>query len=360
MRQRQFVFLIVMVAVAANALGYVLFRARRPPPPPPPPSNTTLAVTPAPKTPEDAERETRGRTLREAGYQALLEGDYDKALIQLTEARSNLAEKSSVDDLLRVTEQLRAKTQAQTRGAAPEERSDVDAKENPRQPKGKPARRATPARGTEREVIHPEASRTESPRVIKAEPVTTASPPATPTGLLLVTSTPRGLLVHVDGVAMDLTPMRSSVSAGSHRVALYDGDRKLFETPIEVTVSQPTTVVKDLTFELAAPGVATVAPERGPVPEPTPPPPAPDRQPVATPVAPPSSSGSGKGGLEITSPGLYAEVWVNGRPYGFPPAKVEDLPAGSAEVEIRINGVVKRAKTVNVEAGKVTAVKITR
>ncbi len=353
MRQRQLIFLIVVVAIVANALGYALFRSRRPSSPPAAPP---AAVAPTPKPPEDAEREKRGQAQRQAGYQSLLEGDYDKALIQLTEARSNLADKNSVDDLLRITEQLRAKALAQGPSVAPsagavappEDRADTDAREGSHAAKAKPARRPPPP-------VHAEAARPEPARVAKAEPAPSAATPVTVTGLLLVTSTPRGLLVHVDGAATDLTPMRSSVSAGVHRVALYDGDRKLFETLVEVIANRPTTVVKDLTQELAPPAVT--APEPAPTAKPSAPPPVAAQQPVTVAAQVASST---KGGLEITSPGLYAEVWVNGRPYGFPPAKVEGLPAGSADVEIRINGVVKRARTVNVEAGKVTAVKITR
>jgi len=49
-------------------------------------------------------------------------------------------------------------------------------------------------------------------------------------GLLLVTTTPRGLLVQVDDVPVDLTPTRASLRVGSHHVALFDGNRKIYET----------------------------------------------------------------------------------------------------------------------------------
>lgn len=368
MRQRQLIFLLVVVALAANAIGYLVFRARR--------------VTPASERPSltaeravDGDREQRGQAQRQAGYQALLEGDYDKALIQLTEAKANLADKSSVEDLLRITDQLRAKAQARALSPAPASLA-ATAEVAPAPPpeaeadqvreltvevrpaaKPRPARRAPPPRVAE--ATHAEPTRPEPSRASRSEPVS-PSPPAEVKGLLLVTSNPRGLLVHVDGVAADLTPMRSSVIAGIHRVALYDGDRKLFETLVDVTESRPTTVVRDLSQELS-PSPPSPAPTSTPAPTSAPVTPgaATAREPVA--AAPPRSAApEGRGGLEITSPGLYAEIWVNGRPYGFPPATVRELPAGNAEVEVRINGVVKRARTVTVEPGRVTAVKITK
>jgi len=360
MRQRQLIFLLVVVALAANAIGYLVFRASRVAPASGPPSHTAERAVDG-----DRDREQRGQAQRQAGYQALLEGDYDKALIQLTEAKANLADKSSVEDLLRITDQLRAKAQARASSQAPapapppeadqERESSVEARPAA---KPKPARRAPPPRVTE--ATHGEPTRPEPSRATRPEPAS-PSPSAEVKGLLLVTSNPRGLLVHVDGVAADLTPMRSSVTTGLHRVALYDGDRKLFETLVDVTEGRPTTVVRDLSQELspapsappAAPASAPVTPSAAATREPTPTP-----TPVATP--PKGAAPGGRGGLEITSPGLYAEIWVNGRPYGFPPATVRELPAGDAEVEVRINGVVKRARTVTVEPGRVTAVKITK
>lgn len=370
MRQRQLIFLLVVVALAANAIGYLVFRSRRVAPASEPPSFAAERAV-------DGDREQRGRAQRQAGYQALLEGDYDKALIQLTEAKANLADKGSVEDLLRITDQLRAKAQARASSQAPapptataevapsqppeaeadqERESSVEARPAA---KPKPARRAPPPRVTE--ATRAEPTRPEPSRATRPEPASPSpSPPAEIKGLLLVTSNPRGLLVHVDGVAADLTPMRSAVTTGLHRVALYDGDRKLFETLVDVTEGRPTTVVRDLSQELSpAPPVPT-APSSAPATAPVTPSAAATREPVPAATPPKSAAPEGRGGLEITSPGLYAEIWVNGRPYGFPPATVRELPAGDAEVEVRINGVVKRARTVTVEPGRVTAVKITK
>ncbi|NVI99484.1 PEGA domain-containing protein, partial [Myxococcus sp. AM009] len=67
---------------------------------------------------------------------------------------------------------------------------------------------------------------------------------------------------------------------------------------------------------------------------------------------------TGKGRLDVTSPGLYGEVWINSRPYGFPPLVAQGLPAGPARLEVRVNGVVKRKLTVDVVADQSTAVRI--
>ncbi|MFP2929951.1 PEGA domain-containing protein, partial [Pyxidicoccus sp. 3LG] len=86
------------------------------------------------------------------------------------------------------------------------------------------------------------------------------------------------------------------------------------------------------------------------------PPPAPRPEPVATAVAP--AAVAQKGDLDVTSPSLYGEVWINNRPYGFPPIKALGLPAGTARVEVRVNGVVKRKMNVEVEPGRLTAVRV--
>ncbi len=67
---------------------------------------------------------------------------------------------------------------------------------------------------------------------------------------------------------------------------------------------------------------------------------------------------TGTGGLEITTPGLYGEIWVNNRPAGMPPAVVDELAPGMARIEVRVNGSVKRAMSVMVEAGQRTGVEV--
>jgi hypothetical protein len=66
----------------------------------------------------------------------------------------------------------------------------------------------------------------------------------------------------------------------------------------------------------------------------------------------------GKGDVEITSPGLYGEVWINNKPYGFPPVTATGLPAGQARVEVRVNGQVKKRMNVEVAPGRLSSFRV--
>jgi hypothetical protein len=193
---------------------------------------------------------------------------------------------------------------------------------------------------------------------VESTPLPPPAPPAS--GLLIVSTTPRGLLVHVDEAAIDLTPMRMKVKPGSHRVALFDGDRKVYEATVDVKDGGTATLVKDLPVEMA---VEMAPPREAP---PPPPPPAPRAEPPRTIAArvpasaprsrpalvpPPATAPADTALLQITSPGLYGVVWINGRPRGYPPLEVDDV-TGTAKIEIRVNGIAKRAKTVEVAAGR--------
>jgi hypothetical protein len=193
--------------------------------------------------------------------------------------------------------------------------------------------------------------------------------------LLIVTTTPRGLLVQVDDSPVDLTPMRTRVRPGTHRIALLDGDRKVYETTVDVREGATATLLKDL----AGPEPAAEAP-RAPVPSSSTPAPTPvsvqrpeaPRVAVPPPVEvavsrpaglvaspPPPPAVSGSGALSITSPGLYGVVWINGRARGYPPLEVRNVPVGPVKVEVRVNGVEKRASTVVVRPDSITNVKLT-
>ncbi len=298
---------------------------------------------------EDPDLEARAIARRSAGLAALDAGEYEKALIDFTEARSLLGDKANVTELLRVTEDLRAKRD-RAPSAAPPRPTHVAAAPSPPPPRP-PMRPAVGRRLAVRETPIPVVEVTPPP-----------PPPAAPAGgLLIVSTTPRGLLVHVDDSAVDLSPMRTKVKPGSHRVALFDGDRKVYEATVEVKEGGTATLVKDLPAETAA---ETQAPREMPAPPPAPPvaraetprtvalrtsTPAPRPRPAPE-VSP--SSGEDTGTLQITSPGLYGVVWVNGRPRGYPPLEVSELASGPAKVEVRVNGIEKRTATVVVAPGR--------
>ncbi|MES1205574.1 MAG: PEGA domain-containing protein, partial [Pseudomonadota bacterium] len=203
-----------------------------------------------------------------------------------------------------------------------------------------------------------------------------APAPAPAGGLLIVSTTPRSLLVQVDETPIDLTPMRTKVKAGTHRIALLDGDRRVYETTVDVKEGGTATLLKDLSRELQAEAPAE-SPRTTPPSSPTPSVAAREespRQVVAAPrpsdaapnaiVAAPAErkasapAAASSGALQITSPGLYGVVWINGRPRGYPPLEVRDLPIGPAKIEVRVNGVEKRSSTVVVAPGLTTAVKL--
>ncbi|WP_375760868.1 PEGA domain-containing protein [Corallococcus exercitus] len=351
--QKTWVAVILLGAVAVNAGAYWVVRSRKAAQPEPvatrPPVPTPDVLPPPPVAPpsEDANAGLV-RALRASGLAALEDRDYDRAVAQFTEAlklRPNDKD-SDLARLLGIATDLRSRDQSRT-AQAPTARE-------PSPPRAPPRTRA---------------AKLAAARAAREQQAAQAAPQEEAKGgLLLVTSTPPGLVVMVDGKALDLTPARLQVSAGTHRVVLAQGDRRLYEETVEVDGDSVRSLNRDLTAELtpsapkpaavpvvavvpASPAGASAAPVGGPAantPEPTvPPEPSVAKAAVAQ-----------RGDLEVTSPGLYGEVWINGRPYGFPPISAQALPSGPARVEVRVNGEVKRRMTVEVEPGRSTRVRV--
>jgi hypothetical protein len=385
MTKRQLLIGIPVIVLLANGIGYLLVNGNRSSAPP---------AASAPGTPsagsvvtegitrgtgpagqpsaemqaaEEKKREETALGRRAAGLAALEAGDYDKALIQFTEARALLGDKAHVAELLRVTQDLRSRPPSPAR-------SRVGAIPSPPPTPSAPYRAAARGLWARRTVAvkddpgpGPAGSPGEGP------------PPASPSGLLIVTTTPRGLLVQVDDNPVDLTPMRTRVKPGTHRIALLDGDRKVYETTVDVRDGATATLLKDL----AGPAEPAAEAPRAPVPSSsttvsTPisgqrpeaprvavPPPVevavsrPAGLVASPPPPPPTAAPPESGGLSISSPGLYGVVWINGRARGYPPLEVRNVPAGPVKVEVRVNGVEKRASTVVVRPGSTTNVKLT-
>lgn len=371
MKQKTWIVVILLGAIAINAVAYVLVRGNRAPasveaPPrvagssssvaPPLVAPPTAAPAPAEEAAKAAAEEEANaglaRARRAAGLAALEDRDYNKAVAEFTQALSLRKDKGDLVELLRIASDL------QTRGQAKEH-------DAPAKPQPEPTVTARPTAKTRpvRVALRTKPTKEEPPEVAE-----TAR-----NGLLLVTSTPPGLVVMVDGKAVDLTPARVSLRVGAHRVALAQGDRRLFEDTVDVEADAVRSLNRDLTAELAPPS-APPAPARS-SPEPTAVPAvASSAQSTpgstvtasatsATRAEPPAPSAarpadSGKGDLDVTSPSIYGEVWINNRPYGFPPISARDLPAGQARVEIRVNGEVKRRMTVEVEPGRRASVRV--
>jgi len=316
--------LILLVAVAGNGVAYVVWHRTRPPKVQPPPALATPAPT---EDPNDG----LARARRAAGLAALERHDYDKATAEFSEALRLRKEEGDLRALLAIADDLRAREAE--RAAQP----------------AKPLEPGAPA-----SIKPPPSRRKGAPLAARAEPLPPPALEAPRNGLLLVTSTPPGMVVMVDGKPMELTPARLSVPPGIHQVTLALGARRLLEEMVEIGEDD----VRTINHEMKA-GPAAIAAA------PTPPPPAPTpaSQPAATDPTglpavshPPTSSTTGD--LEIASPALYGEIWINDRPYGFPPVTARGLPAGKARLEVRVQGAVKRRMTVEVEPGRSTPVRV--
>ncbi len=376
MKQKQLIAAVVGVVVAVNLIAFLVVKKGKAPEPPRP------APTPSTTSADPSADELQGRARRAAGLAALESGDYDRALINFTEAKALLGADAKVDEMLKITQDLR--TRAITKKAsdpAPVEPAKVavpaavvappprPAAPEPKSPAPhappRPTTVAKAERAVERAPDRPDRS-TDKP---EPRPTEAPAPASSGTGMLLVSTTPRGLVVRVDGTATDLTPMRAPVKVGLHKVALYDGDRKLYEATVDVTEGQAATVLKDLSVEFAqltpSNSGSAAAPVEPPKPETKPDPePRPAERPTVVAAVTPSDRPGGPpedtqtGGLQLTAPGLYGEIWINGRSYGFAPVTVEGLKPGSVKVDVRVNGAIKRSTVAQVEAGQVKAIKV--
>ncbi|MHA7632830.1 PEGA domain-containing protein [Corallococcus sp. M7] len=345
--QKTWVAVILLGTVAVNAGAYLMVRSRKaaqPEPvatrlPSPPP-----VVSPSSSAPPPSEDANAGviRALRASGLAALEDRDYERAVAQFTEALKLRPDDKDSDltRLLGIATDLRSREQSKT-AHAPTSREPAPSRAPPRTRAAKLAA----ARAAREQQATPAAAQEEARG-----------------GLLLVTSTPPGLVVMVDGRAVDLTPARLPVSAGAHRVVLAQGDRRLYEETVEVDADSVRSLNRDLSAELTPsapkPAVAAVVPASPPAADG---PAAAPRDPEPTKPPEPSVAKAAvaqRGDLEVTSPGLYGEVWINGRPYGFPPISAQALPSGPAKVEVRVNGEVKRRMTVEVEPGRSTRVRV--
>ena len=128
-----------------------------------------------------------------------------------------------------------------------------------------------------------------------------------------------------------------------------DEDPELLVATAEDPVGAETDVIEEpepaATAEVVAP----------PVVAPTPPPPAPvEMTPAPRPVAPTTTPRRQRryGELEVLSPNVVGDVYINGARIGLAPRVVPRVPVGRALVEIRVQGQTRRSKTVRVTEGE--------
>lgn len=211
---------IAFFVVAANALGYVVYRAQhRPPievgatPPAPAVAAPVAPASPAPSPSDDPVKEL-AREQRDRGIQALRNGAYGEARTALEAAAKLDPSLTEVTTLLELVDKLSAKV---ADGERAQERVAERAPERERTPE------RTPERPSERDRAAARASRSE--------------PPAAP-GVLLVTTTPPRLLVKIDGQGVELSPARLELTPGRHLVEIVQGGRVVLERSIELAAGQ--------------------------------------------------------------------------------------------------------------------------
>ncbi|MBI3182957.1 MAG: PEGA domain-containing protein [Myxococcales bacterium] len=337
--------------VLANAIGYRIYRAGRSDPKAT--AKPTQPAEPPPPAPTESEL---ARAHRVAGLAALERGEYARAVRELGLANRMGGSGGDTAELMRIAKELEDRDRRQ----AAEDAQRANALRAAGPPRPKPVARTDSAE--RRRALR--RSEREEPQARAVEPED--SPP--PRGLVLVTSTPQGLVVQLDGAEVDLTPARLPVDPGTHQVALLRGEKKLAERRVQVAPGGVIAVDADVSA-LIAPRASSAPPEREEprrTPEPATVEPADPPEPATVEPADPPEPAEGRppkpapptpvGQVYVVSPEIYGEVFINGVRYGRPPLLAKEVPAGPAQVEIRVNGTTRRSIGVQVAPeGRVTA-----
>lgn len=382
----------IVAVLLVNVIGVAVFRANRKP--------KTTAFNSA-----SVREDPVGRAQRGAAVSAIESGNYDKAVTLLTEILKTGTGVGDEAELLRIAKDLQDRMLERQRDTKPEA------------PAAAPAVAKQGAKGTELKAPEPDPRVAEVAKVDPPPPELKVDPPSMPkltavaqpapvvapnaplatnppkkparvasaraerveriekvpekpetkpepeVGQLLVFSVPAQLTVMIDdepGYAP--TPARiRDVPVGAHVVSVHKDGTKLDQRTVTIERGAVATLDFDVQRLLTPKPVAVVVPEE-PKPEPKV---EPKIEPkvelkVTEPVKAAEPNLGGLGGLLVESPGLYGEIWVNDRPYGFPPARVASLKSGEARIEVRVNGEVKRSKTVTVIANTFTEVRVGR
>lgn len=300
-RSRKAIALAIGISfLGLNAIAALIVRSMRAEPAPPP---APVVSAPA-QTPDPA------REHRLAGLDAMDRGDYEAAVRSLTDAVRAGDDSPELLRLLGIAQELRR----------------------------------------ERAIVAPDAQREEI-----RELVTTVR--ARPE----VVSRPRSTVARVeprdprrDESRRD-EPVRFELGGTTNEAAMNE-EPVVAESPPVVAPSLPSTgspapssplppVVDLLPPVVSARTSATFAPS--PIPSPPPVAPAPTTRPTG-----PAPSPRRFGEVEVQSPNVFGDVWVNGRNYGPAPRVVREIPVGSARVEIRVGDTVRRTRTVAVTEGQ--------
>ena len=360
MKKRTLIILIPSLALLANGTAYFIVRSARTRTVQPattggPASGRTSTVVAepaaAPSAPSrPAESSELVQRRRAVALAALEGGEYGKALANFEAVKEMGGADAHLDELIRVTEELLDNSTAKEHP-----RTQVSRAEAPRpRPRAEPTRRSAAREPSSTAEVSPQPA------------------PSPATGTLIVTTTPRGLLVRLDDSPLDLTPMRAAVKPGSHRIALSTAMTRCTRPPswcvkprsrrcrrtsrrswsrTRMQARRRRRVPSRWRFSLRL--SATTSKKH---------------RPLSLLLLRFGHRQAPRGVLRSrldrhehgdagdSFPGLYGVVWINGRPRGYPPLEVTDLPAGPAKVEVRVNGIEKRSSTVVVEREKKVSV----
>lgn len=288
---------------------------------------------------------------RRRGLEALADKDYERARREFAGAINHGGASADLVDLLRLATELEAAAAAKVVIAAPLVDDKVEKAAVSQPPKDVKTELPAPVRRKSDPITRREprkvAAKTK-PADTTTDLVTTPQPPVPvevpkppvveekpKLGDLIVTSTPPKLRVRVDGAMMGETMLRVPLEIGTHRVEVLKDDRVVrAET---VTIRE-----QDQTFVYVEAPAPIVAPERPPVPS----------QPPAT--KPPIARSTALGELEVMSPNVVGEIYVDGVAHGWAPRVIKNVPVGRVHVEIRVDGVTRRSKHVSVQPSKRT------
>jgi hypothetical protein len=161
---------------------------------------------------------------------------------------------------------------------------------------------------------------------------TTASP-----GTLLVTSTPGGAMVILDGVFRGITPASiTGVSPGTHQLTMHRTGYTDYSASVTVLAGQ------------TVPVTATLVPSSGPTTVPT-----------TVPTTTPTQVPTGTGTLSITSSPTGAQVVLDFSFIGNTPLTVPNVPAGEHRISIRKSMYRYYSTRVMVNPGETTTVSVT-
>jgi len=302
-------------------------------------ANTPVVVAPMPVAPAVDEGQAMLMRARQvAAIKSMERGDYPEALGLVDEALRDAAPGSDTKSL----SELRKVIKTMMAAMAPAPVAEPE-------PEPEPVASPSPSRSR---TTRPRPRATPRPRPV-AKP---APPPGPKLVAVAMTSNPPGLTYAIAGRS-GTTPAVEQLEAGTYPVILRTQDGKqVYSDLYEVEEGEGSIFSTDVTAALAPEPAPVAEPVVVPasVPEPVvvEPEPEPEPEPVEAVVA------GATGTLVIHSDNVFGEIFVNGTNHGYPPITVRDVPVGTAKVEVRVKGRVRKSKNTTVNEGRSSEVRL--